>query len=1096
MKIFIIILFILIILYIIRKKEDFAGKKVLEYDITPEMIEDIKDTEDGGLNNTISGKRYITYKDYCTIENIKNKILFKKILSQKEVGVDIFERDTGFFNNIGIYPRNKLLSSIFNSKNSEQIYYHYLDFKRGNVYSGDETDDKYKNPNNIDYATLFIETFEPNIILNTKFIKPDKEIRIRYQIKKTGDNQIIYSNYINYDTRGVEKLDDGIIQLQRSPMSFMYEPYEEILLGSQKFLYPYKRESDEASPSNKIYSNHFLNLQKLVIDIKDAQTEESLKTIENDYENNTDKYLYAFEDYNKINKSVTEYCIDNYTDNCVVTETRLFLSPGDYTMDIILDLEDDLEDYSDDFSVSLKYNLNDSKLSNPDDLIITDNEKLNSFNNNSKFDTSSYLDINITGIISDLNSLESYIKKTEQDEQGGNEKITWLFNDNFNKNKPVYFTKYVKIYLFLIVLKFKIITDVTTKKNDYIKLMKELEIFIVKYKSKRADLRVISNPSKKYLDLTKELNLIAYKVTKTENDNSMIGQILKVMDDMKEEELERSEGKLGIDTKKIKNLRMFSEQIYDKSSKITEITNLITNVKNDTNFPITNTRMSVIRLIDIYIHTALKTAGDNTLNNYNIYSFSINQYKLKDYFINFRTKLEKLKTDREGKIKYDIEPGKILNNKFPISKNSSFDFTVLMKPIFSPAVEFPEYEIDIEKAPELKPEISEYTALLRRILRLIKRDFNGIIKDKNYEYLSPDLELILKNIYKSSNSSTTDKKRVYNDIINIIIDLVAKLKDGSVDSVNYLLNLDIDTYVYTPRENFSNYNTMNPDIIEHFDSSLHKVEHFDSSLHKHTSEGRINFDLQWGNPLLKDNEGRYDEYTLLSDQSKSQVMDSYNKMETVLNKASSIVNKHIVGMDNKIKNIDERKVAIDTDRAMEQIEKTQEELDQDYKEKELLQNEKLNSISVKVKELEKLQNKKYLSDSKEFNSIKSFGDGQVMSIKNMKDDIYNVLVNGECLSYNKKGNLDIKPCNYSKNQQYQIRTIPNMDKYNDVIIKNNQEPVGEYDGVNYPFQMLNPILHQSQCLTLNGNSVGVKECLNSNKQRWEGIKNIKICDKD
>ena len=87
MKIFIIILFILIILYIIRKKEDFAGKKVLEYDITPEMIEDIKDTEDGGLNNTTSGKRYITYKDYCTIENIKNKILFKKILSHQIINL-------------------------------------------------------------------------------------------------------------------------------------------------------------------------------------------------------------------------------------------------------------------------------------------------------------------------------------------------------------------------------------------------------------------------------------------------------------------------------------------------------------------------------------------------------------------------------------------------------------------------------------------------------------------------------------------------------------------------------------------------------------------------------------------------------------------------------------------------------------------------------------------------------------------------------------------------------------------------------------------------------------------------------------------------
>ena len=69
-----------------------------------------------------------------------------------------------------------------------------------------------------------------------------------------------------------------------------------------------------------------------------------------------------------------------------------------------------------------------------------------------------------------------------------------------------------------------------------------------------------------------------------------------------------------------------------------------------------------------------------------------------------------------------------------------------------------------------------------------------------------------------------------------------------------------------------------------------------------------------------------------------------------------------------------------------------------------------------------------------------------------------------------------------------------MEKYNNLVVPNGSEPVTEYDGINYPFHVLNPVLHKSECLTLNGNSIGVKECVNSNKQRWEGLKNIKLCD--
>ena len=87
-----------------------------------------------------------------------------------------------------------------------------------------------------------------------------------------------------------------------------------------------------------------------------------------------------------------------------------------------------------------------------------------------------------------------------------------------------------------------------------------------------------------------------------------------------------------------------------------------------------------------------------------------------------------------------------------------------------------------------------------------------------------------------------------------------KIKDGSIDDINDLLELDTESYMFPNEvvETFSNLNIMRP--TEHFDN--------DVDLHKHTSDGRVNFGLTWGNPLEKANEGRYDEYALLSEESK------------------------------------------------------------------------------------------------------------------------------------------------------------------------------------------------------------------------------------
>lgn len=479
------------------------------------------------------------------------------------------------------------------------------------------------------------------------------------------------------------------------------------------------------------------------------------------------------------------------------------------------------------------------------------------------------------------------------------------------------------------------------------------------------------------------------------------------------------------------------------------------------------------------------------------YDLKSNKNKIEEYLK--ETLLEKI---NGYDVDYDTNIKDDLIGKTPDLYTYTYtgDFTVEPKiePGLSPASEpiakkNKEVEVVKEEVVEVKPDSNpEFTNIVKDVIILIKNNFKNIIEAKNYDSLTPELIQILKNISLSSKSKNKNETK-YNKVIEIILNLVDKIKDGSIDDINNLLEINATSYrfpSYILPESFSNINIMKP-ILENFEGEID----LDLDLHKHTSGGRVNFGLNFGSPLNKENEGRYDEYSILSDDSKKNVLDSYHKIHSVVTKADGLVNSFVDNIDEKIKNIDYNKINSQTNDAIKQIEKTQEEMDIDYIEIESKQNEKLSRITEKVKKLEKLQNKKYLNDMDSYNSIKSYGGGNIISVKNMKNDIYNILVNDQCLDYDKKGDISIKECDNKKSQYFKMNMVENMNKYNNIVSSNSEsEQVGEYDNITYPFNVLNPILHKSQCLTLNGNSIGVKECLNSNKQRWEGIKNIKLCD--
>ena len=106
-------------------------------------------------------------------------------------------------------------------------------------------------------------------------------------------------------------------------------------------------------------------------------------------------------------------------------------------------------------------------------------------------------------------------------------------------------------------------------------------------------------------------------------------------------------------------------------------------------------------------------------------------------------------------------------------------------------------------------------------------------------------------------------------------------------------------------------------------------------------------------------------------------------VEDAVTKANGMVNRFVNQMEQKVQNVDFSKINNETNSSINQIEKTQEEIDK-LTDTESKQNEKIARITEKVKELEKLQNKKYLGDMDSYNSLKSYGDGQVISVQNLK----------------------------------------------------------------------------------------------------------------
>ena len=831
----------------------------------------------------------------------------------------------------------------------------------------------------------------------------------------------------------------------------------------------YKEQAVEIDGSDesdyKIIKNNILNnnsdkysyldyVEKFIENIKDADDADGEKD-----------YSFAFEDFNRIDMNHLEsidseelkgYLVDETKYKKI--ETKLYILPGkgDCKLKIIIEGNETPQP----IFYSIKYNF-DKSTSKEEFIEPTGEDKnvnqivIDKSSGNTNDNKYNYISNKISQLRKDISSIEFPLKGLEN-------KI--IIHKKDTLDDPSRCEKYVN----LMILK----TYLDYKKEDELDELDELfKIFKIYYVKKEDDRRQVTeaNKTETYREIElQKLNLIGLGFDISENESIRLTNLTKELEIEKFNILKHQVYDKTDVNKKYKKLNEIYKEImrHKKLKEIMDVENEIVDENIISQYlkkelEVDNTKDFLQKLINIEIENKINENGKVDI-------------KIVEP-VNKKKKTEKYTIDQKFTNKFESE-----DISFEVNKKNE-----VLRPVDS------QVDSVVPTPDTAETQEDDNTLEIRKFIKLIQKNFREIIDMKKYDNLNPELEGELKFLVRkkkfAKDKNNLQRANNYKKMIDIIINFISKIKEGKIGTINDLLEYNEEyykfpSYIQLPFEKFSNINIMKP-IYENF-----------VDIHKHTSQGRIEFNQEFGDPERKENEGKYDEYTLLNENSKNNVLKSYQDIHRVLLNTDTTVNQYVDEVQNRIESIDYDKIEKQTNKAIKNIEKTQNEMEKMYDDTENEQNEKISRITNKVKELEKIQNKKYLNDLDTYNSLKSFGDGQVISIKNISKDNYSILVNKDCLDYNKNGDISTQECNNSKSQQFTINMVDNMNKYNNIVTPNGEIPINEYDNVSYPFNILNPILHKSQCLTLNGNSIGVKECINSNKQRWEGLKNIKLCD--
>lgn len=338
---------------------------------------------------------------------------------------------------------------------------------------------------------------------------------------------------------------------------------------------------------------------------------------------------------------------------------------------------------------------------------------------------------------------------------------------------------------------------------------------------------------------------------------------------------------------------------------------------------------------------------------------------------------------------------------------------------------------------------------------------------------------------------------------------IGKQGDKYTIGDNYKKNMDD---IYKRLKDFQMKANLNKIKYEDVENETVVLENFsDLRLHKHGGTGQINFiyplettspevgprefeDEKW---LMEPSNLRLlNSYKFLSEGQKSGILKEMDKMENTLDQLDNYTSGNLANITDKLHQIekkakkeimeDEKKQLeakmSDTERAMLYFNETQSE-----------QEKKMKRMNEKIDQLEKDNKDINLSRFDQINSIRSMGDGQVISVIPKKNNMYQLRANSGCVSYVKKVDgvqLDVKKCEESPTQRFQLHHISNVNEYNQHLKK----PIDNLAEVYYPFELLTLPSDKTKCMSVRGNKTSMVDCENSKYHRFDSLRNIRECD--
>ena len=156
--------------------------------------------------------------------------------------------------------------------------------------------------------------------------------------------------------------------------------------------------------------------------------------------------------------------------------------------------------------------------------------------------------------------------------------------------------------------------------------------------------------------------------------------------------------------------------------------------------------------------------------------------------------------------------------------------------------------------------------------------------------------------------------------------------------------------------------------------------------------------------------------------------------------------------------------------------------------------EQINQLEHAIEDIRKQLRKKNIKDefAKQYKVVKSYNNGQELSVLKKQFNDYMILLNNGCLSVSRDNNYKVEACNSDDpNQSFKIQPIYNKTEYKNHLDKNSRRLINLGE-LKYPFALVKSESNNN-CLKNFHGKLSVEPCVESNGQMWQPLMKERKC---